>query len=144
MINKRWITLPVVYSRPFALKAVSWEILSSPLTVPYIYMGALCSVPKPLPHKAKGCGCKPDYEVLNDLQTIKMFWQATVDLLVMKYVKKMAQKQMNEKVWNVLWGGLNSKLDKFNFDWEAWWLVRETGRRFVLYLRSTRVIGLEN
>ena len=28
MINKRWITLPVVYSRPFASKAVFWAILN--------------------------------------------------------------------------------------------------------------------
>ena len=38
MINKCWITLPVVYSRPFASKAVFerfWMNLSSPLTVPY-------------------------------------------------------------------------------------------------------------
>ena len=38
MINKRWITLPVVYSRPFASKAVFerfWMNLSSRLTVPY-------------------------------------------------------------------------------------------------------------
>ena len=27
MINKRWITLPVVYSRPFTSKAVFWAIL---------------------------------------------------------------------------------------------------------------------
>ena len=27
MINKRWITLPVVYSRPFISKAVFWAIL---------------------------------------------------------------------------------------------------------------------
>ena len=27
LINKRWITLPVVYSRPFASKAVFWAIL---------------------------------------------------------------------------------------------------------------------
>ena len=28
MITKRWITLPVVYSRPFAAKAVFWAILN--------------------------------------------------------------------------------------------------------------------
>ena len=28
MINKRWITLPVVYGRPFASKAVFWAILN--------------------------------------------------------------------------------------------------------------------
>ena len=28
MINKRWITLPVVYSRPFTSKAVFWAILN--------------------------------------------------------------------------------------------------------------------
>ena len=28
MINKRWITLPLVYSRPFASKAVFWAILN--------------------------------------------------------------------------------------------------------------------
>ena len=27
MTNKRWITLPVVYSRPFGSKAVFWAIL---------------------------------------------------------------------------------------------------------------------
>ena len=27
MINKRWITLPVIYRRPFASKAVFWAIL---------------------------------------------------------------------------------------------------------------------
>ena len=27
MLNKRWITLPVVYRRPFASKAVFWAIL---------------------------------------------------------------------------------------------------------------------
>ena len=27
MINKRWITLPVVHSRPFTSKAVFWAIL---------------------------------------------------------------------------------------------------------------------
>ena len=27
-LNKRWITLPVVYSRPFASKAVFWAILN--------------------------------------------------------------------------------------------------------------------
>ena len=27
MLNKRWITLPVVYCRPFASKAVFWAIL---------------------------------------------------------------------------------------------------------------------
>ena len=39
MINKRWITLPVVYSRPFASKAVFerfWMNFSSPLTLLYI------------------------------------------------------------------------------------------------------------
>ena len=37
MLNKRWITLPVVNSRPFASKANFWAILkdlSSPFTVP--------------------------------------------------------------------------------------------------------------
>ena len=36
MLYKRWITLPVVYSRPFASKAVFWEILKDfelPFTV---------------------------------------------------------------------------------------------------------------
>ena len=44
MINKRWITLSVVYSRPFTSKAVFerfWRSLSSPLTVPYIRRGIL-------------------------------------------------------------------------------------------------------
>ena len=40
MLNKRWITLPVVYRRPFTSKAVFerfWRILSSPFTVPKSY-----------------------------------------------------------------------------------------------------------
>ena len=28
MINKRWITLPVVYNRPFTSKAFFWAILN--------------------------------------------------------------------------------------------------------------------
>ena len=56
MINKPWISLPVVYSRPFASKAFFWAILkefiSLPLTVPYNGRTRVESMFKGLQHRS--------------------------------------------------------------------------------------------
>ena len=57
MINKPWISLPVVYSRPFASKAFFferfWRSLSLPLTVPYNGRTRVESMFKGLQHRSE-------------------------------------------------------------------------------------------